>query len=339
MRRSDLINSIQKISIALKQSNIIEAVTPSQKSKGDMEGLLTIFQTYTEYSKAFTDSERKILKIFNLDTLDNPKLWTKIVIATESESRDSLMKIRSGIRYFNDFLPGIIELLKQDHVNYSDNVINELSTKSNAENKSLLTVILPEEGNEISSPERLIKVLESINLLYDAFAIIQNTSNNDLSVAAIDSGSDKSFDFLGAAKLMESIKELIIGLWDRVVFFREKKLSERLDLITKSLPIIEKIIEMEQSGNISPEQAEILKRNIVTAANNFISAGAIIPELTEYSTYNPRQLMTPEPKLLSNATEEQDQHITSAELDEDDVSEEEIETMKKIIAKKSKKRE
>lgn len=339
MRRTDLINSIQKISFAIKQSNIVEAVMLSQKSKIDIEGLLTIFQTYSEYSKNFGDSERKILKIFYLDTLDNPKLWTKIVTATETEARDSLIKIRSGLRYFNEFLPSIIELLKQDHLKYSDSTVNKLSKESNYENKLILTVILPEEGSEISSPERLIKVLESINLLYDAFAIIQNTNNNDLSVAAIDSGSDKSFDFLGAAKLMEAVKELIIGLWDRVVFFREKQHSERLDLISKSLPIIEKISEMQLGGNISPEQAEILRRNITNAANNFISAGAIIPELSEYSTYNPRQLMTPEPKLLTNTTENETQSNTSPEIDDDDVSEEEIETMKKIIAKKNKKKE
>lgn len=339
MRRTDLINSIQKISKAIKQSNIIEAVMPSPKSKGDFEGLLTIFQNYSELTKNLNEAERRILKIFNLDTLDNPKLWTKILASTESESRDSLMKIRSGIRYFNEFLPGIIELLKQDHVEYGASSQNTSSNQLNSNEKILLTVILPEDDNEISSPERLIKVLESINLLYDTFAIIQNSANNDLSVAAIDSGSDKSFDFLGAAKLMEAVKELIIGLWDRVVFFREKQLSERLDLITKSLPIIEKINQLQENGSISPEQAEILRRNVGTAANNFISAGAIIPELSNFSTFNPRQLMTPEPKLLTNAKEDTQKSQPSSEIEDDDITEEEVEAIKKIIAKRTKKKE
>lgn len=339
MRRTDLINSIQKIGFVLKQSNVQEALFSSQRQKGDIEGLLSIFQNYTNLSKTFTADERKILKIFELDSLDNPKLWTRIFSASEAEARDSFTKMRMGIRYFMEFLPSILELLKQDHINYFTSDRYEVKKEASLEDKSLLTVILPEQDNEISNPERLIKILDCINQLYDAFSIIENAEANDLSVAAIDSGSDKSFDFLGAAKLMESIKELIISLWDRVVFFREKKLSDRLDLIAKSLPVIEKINSMQEAGKMSPEQAEILRRNITNAVNNFIVTGAVIPELSNYSNFNPRQLMKPEPKLLTNTDNNTFQEKeTPIEIDDNDFSEEEIEAMKKILAKTNKKK-
>lgn len=340
MRRTDLINSIQKVGTVLKETKVSEALFSSQSKKGDIEGLLSIFQDYTSQSKEFTDDERKILKIFELNTLDDPKLWTRIFSANEAEARDAFMKIRMGIRYFTEFLPNLIELLKQDHVNYYTDQSHHLIKTAKPNDKVLLTVILPEQDNEISSPERLIKVLDSISQLYNAFSVIENLSDSDLSVAAIDSGSDKSFDFLGAAKLMEAVKELIIGLWDRVVFFREKKLSERLELISKSLPIIEKINEMQANGSVSPEQAEILRRNITNAANNFIVAGAIIPELSNYTTFSPRKLMAPEPKLLTNSdadTTEKAHQSTNTE-NTDDISDEEVEAMKKIIAKRSKKK-
>jgi hypothetical protein len=338
MRRTDLTKSIQKITTALTESNISAVIFPARE-KVDMELLLSIFQTYASFSKNFSETERQILRLFNIEALDNPKFWAKL-LGPESE-KESFLKTRSGLRYFLEYVPAILNLLKQDHVVYSEEREKNMPDFSLGQTKVMLTVILPEQNNEISSPERLIKALESIHLLYSAFAIIENTDSIDLSVAAIDSGSDKSFDFLGAAKLMESVKELIIGLWDRVVFYREKKLSERVDLIVKSLPVIEKINEMEKLGSIGPEQAEILKRNIIMAANNFISVGAIIPEFSNYSSFDPRLLMTPEPKLLTNSTEAAQSMPMSQPIvpsaSGDEISDEEIETMKKIIATRNKK--
>lgn len=84
-----------------------------------------------------------------------------------------------------------------------------------------------------------------------------------------------------------------------MVFFREQKLGAKLELVAGKLPIIEKISEMEKAGQLEPEQAEILRRDIGLGAEKFISAGAIIPEIENHSHFNPRQLMSPEPKLLA----------------------------------------
>ena len=68
--------------------------------------------------------------------------------------------------------------------------------------------------------------------MYEGCARIHKENENGLSVVAIDSGGDKSFDFLGVAKVMEEIRQIVLDLWDRVVFFRERKFEHRLELIT-----------------------------------------------------------------------------------------------------------
>jgi hypothetical protein len=85
-----------------------------------------------------------------------------------------------------------------------------------------------------------------------------------------------------------------------VVFYREHKLSERIDLIAKSLPIIDQIGALQTENKIGPEQAEILRRKVISGVCNFISAGAIIPEFEHRSNHSPRLLMTPEQKLLTS---------------------------------------
>ena len=261
------------------------------------------------------------------------------------EIRDILRVFYRGASYFLEFFPSVAALLRQDHINYSHESSQEEIAVSTDESRQILTVILPENHREISSPERLIKALDSIQLFYNVFAKLEDVDSSELSIAAIDSGSDKSFDFLGAAQLMSSVKELIIELWDRIVFYRERKLHEKLDLVAKSLPILERINALEKEDKMGKEQCELLRRAIIDGANKFISSGAIIPEFQKNNYHNPRELMAPEAKLLveSNSVVEKEKIVKKDdssfedELDEgDDLSEQEKELLKKINLKSKK---
>ena len=143
-----------------------------------------------------------------------------------------------------------------------------------------------------------------------------------LAVVACDSGSDKTFDFLGAARVLECVKEIIVILWSNVVFFRENREGRRLELIEQSLPLLERLEKMKETD---PERAELLKRQVVESAIKFREAGVTIPEIEKHTVFNPRQLMRPEPKLLISepadgaaADTEQPQELTEHAADLDD---------------------
>ena len=301
---------------------------------------MSAFQKYSEHFKRFGENERKILEIFGLNGLEDIQLWTKLLGKDITELRAITSDYRFGSRFLTDFMPKVIVMLRQDHIKYITNKDNSIKEEPQYKDKVLLTVILPEDEKTQSNPDRLIKILQSISIFYNSLIIINQCPYSELSVAAIDSGSDKSFDFLGAAKTITAVKELIIGLWDRVVFFKERQLSERLDLISKSLPIFEKIAALEETNIIGREQAELLRRDITVATVNFISAGAVIPEFQNQLAINPRTLMAPEPKLLTNDAREA--NVASANEDvsdndaHEDFTDEEWEEIKKILKKKKK---
>jgi len=121
-------------------------------------------------------------------------------------------------------------------------------------------------------------------------------------VAASDSGSDFSFDLLGNAKVIQQLKETLLSMWDRVVFYREFQASERMKLVGEALPLISDVNEMETSGKIGKEQAELLRRQISGNLDKFMQSGAIIPEMQERSHYEPRALLAPQPKYLTAGT-------------------------------------
>ena len=119
-----------------------------------------------------------------------------------------------------NFLPKFLKLTEQDYVKIITEPAKALP--KTLKGKSLLTTILIEEKDQFSNPKRIIELLDSITLLYDSCATVKKQSSSDLAILACDSGSDKAFDFLGAAKIIEMVKEIILSFWDRVLFFIEK---------------------------------------------------------------------------------------------------------------------
>jgi hypothetical protein len=288
MRRTELIDGVKTI---LERSGSKE-----DDGRGNNSDVLIALNGYAIDASKFGETERKIASILKIEILTDARRWLNFSIRTPM-AHELWMLVGQAER----FLPTIMNLIEQDYVE----TMKHDPGKAPAvfQGKALLSVIILEEKDKYSNPKRVIETLEAVQLLYESVAILNDQKNEQQMVLlACDSGSDKSFDLLGIAKLVEAVKEIILSLWDRVVFFREQKMGAKLELVANSLPIIEKISEMQKAGHLEPEQAEILRRNISLGAQKFINAGATIPEIEGHSHFNPRQLMSPEPKLLAMPT-------------------------------------
>ena len=235
-------------------------------------------------------------------------------------------------------LPKFLTLIEQDYIQSIKHNDNEMPEE--LKGKLLLSVLIVENNNQFSSPIRLTKALESISNLYSVCAKLENENENDLIVLACDSGSDKSFDFLGLAKVTEQVKDIIVTIWDKRVFHRQKHVSESLSLITESLPILEKISNMQENNSLSPEEAELLKRQVIKGSTQFIEAGITIPELNEVSEHNPKQLLMPSPKLLVspwNTSDNPDKIDNDLVINEDaELSDKELKQLKALKKKQKK---
>lgn len=301
MRRSEIIEGVNQVIDAIDESSIIKtykSIFTAQKSSRNVPELMLSFKVYAIAAHNFNSAARRIASILELDFLEDPALWAAVADTTSRVSSRGLEKVV----FAKNNLPQIVKLLDREYSNLNKD--NSEPIISNGKEMKTLSVTVFESGNIFSSPQRLVNVLESVDTFYTACAFMNDESPDTLSVVACDSGSDKSFDFLGVAKVIECVTQLIENLWDRVVFYREKQLDVRLDLINKSLPIYEKISELQQGEKIERELAERLRRNISDGVNKFIESGASIPEIDVRSTYSSRSLLSPVQKLLVSAPEE-----------------------------------
>ena len=301
MRRSEIIRSVKAVIDALELCHVREALdqVSQRHSRSGEEGrprrgstVLGALNQFSILASRFTGAEREILRIFSLTPLLDVDLWPNF-----SEPTQPAMELRQAVMVTTRLIPQVLELLTQDYQQPASRDKGKAGPRFPT--KQILSVIILEEKEHYSSSKRVVEVLEAVSLLYQSCAVIRGEkSDQQLVLLACDSGSDKSFDFLGVAKVVECVKEVILSLWDRVVFYREHKLGERLDLVAKSLPILDTVGTLQSQGKLGPEQAEILRRDIISGVEKFISCGAIIPEIESNTQFNPRQLMAPEPKLL-----------------------------------------
>lgn len=200
--------------------------------------------------------------------------------------------IEADLAFFEQHVPKILHLLARE----SDNICTKMESGIESECVRLNVIVI--EDTNISTPSRLLLMLEAVQGLYEAAAAISGQSSRDICVLSCDSGSDKSFDFIGLAKVMQCVKEIILSFWDKVVYFREDKTGKQLELIANSLPILERITVMKDDGMLEPERAELLRRQVVQSVMKFADAGVTIPEIEDFTTFSPRQLLHPAPKLL-----------------------------------------
>lgn len=301
MRRADLINAAEQVSGALTGSGVelplVEVARLGYRREpvpGELLGrLLTALREYGLRASRFTRPTRALAETLGLAPLESADTWS-MLIAAERRAQEAFA-YAERVRFATQYLPRVAGLLGQAGIPSVD----AARRGEPAGGAALLTVQVIEAPRRFSTPTRLATLLESLDMLYSACATLEGMEPNGLSVVACDSGSDKTFELLGAAPVIAAVRGLLLDVWDRVVFHREVAVPQRYRLAAESLPVLERVKDQARDGRISPEQAELLRRRIVEGTGRFLAAGATLPDLAERAYANPRTLLAPAPRLLA----------------------------------------
>lgn len=296
MLRNDIRRATAEVLLTLEETNLLPVLKSflKESESRDAGALLLAFRRYATRYEGFGESEKQLIAIMELSFLNDVDFWSSLVSEAKVRSPDNYGRYES-IKFFQEHLPKLLSLVERESDGISESRKKGKERKGSGLSRLSLTVI---EDHQLSSPERLVLALESIDGLYRACAQLVDESEGDLCVIACDSGSDKSFDFLGVAKVVECVKQVILSFWDKIVYFREDKTGRRLELVAQSLPILDEIASMKESGKLEPERAELIKKQVIESVTKFAAAGVTIPEIENFTVFDPRQLMKPEPKLL-----------------------------------------
>ena len=295
MRRREIVSSLKTIDNALGESdltNILEKAMEELPHSPPAKYIPDIIKAYGDFhnkAQTFDEHTKSLIDIFGLSDIDSPDYWAE------------LMKM-PGKK-----LAGIIEKLEYV-IGVNANLIkmfDDSSDKTGIEFKGAtgkLSVIVIEDKGKNTKPRRLIDAMESTVMIYEAAAVINKELCEGLNIKSLDSGDDKIIDFIGSQKVIDAAKEIILSIWDRIVYFKHYKANDRINMVLKALPVIDHIKDMENAKTIERESAEILRRKITEGVRKFIDSGAIIPEMEKkWGVHDPRIIMAVEQKLISQS--------------------------------------
>jgi len=308
MRRADLINGLEKVITDLDRSGIANMIRTSLSNADAKESewfSFSHYNTFTQSTMTYGPIERQIMERLRIDPLLEPRFWQEVM---NKSNRDVLIEVYQSMLQTISAVPKIVDLLSRD---YDEDAPSLTSVEgSELSGKAVLTIIIPEERGQYSSPERLIVALTSISTFYKFFADLERLDANDLTIVGCDSGSDKSFDFFGLASLIEHVRGLITDIWDRRLLGRQQQMGANIGLLAQSLPVIERLETLAEAGTIGREQCEILKRQLVDGVSKFLDAGVVTNSMVPQGANTPRALMQPQTRLLAAPQVHEKSHET-----------------------------
>jgi hypothetical protein len=307
MLRTEIMQGLAHLLAAVEDSNALDVVERVYRELTRQSGEVKLTEVLESYQKfllaysRFSTPERQLMKTLDIHEFAEAEWWSVVIGAASGAGKTQDAATTIGhplyrLRFASEYLPHVIALLKRD--TDPDTATLKTTLYAGGERPGHLLLILPEDGGKFSSPARIAAAIESIAILYEAFAELNVQSTTDLVVKSCDSGLDKVFEFQGLVPLIEKVKELLLDLWDNVIYYREKKFSERLELTAKHLPVLADIAALEDKNQLQKERAELLRRKFTSGAHKFFETGSSIPEMAQHATQSPRALLSPKETLL-----------------------------------------
>lgn len=207
MLRSDLIYWSERIVTDLQENEISRALSVIfQAQRGDTQRADSMgsypISNIISYQVAISDynsSAIEIMKSLGVQALIDREFWEAIF---SSKTPTSIRGVHVATRNVLEFLPRFIVLMTRE----ADTIY---SVKSGNKNGKICRICLIEGEKDNSSPERIVKMLQSVSDLYEVLTFSFEKKESNLQILSIDSGSDKSFDFSGISSILKEIREII----------------------------------------------------------------------------------------------------------------------------------
>ena len=306
MRRDRIIKAVNTLRDALQAAQIRELLRAARNGQ-QMEGvnrtqkILLAYNVFMRHYQDFGDSEKEMMSFFGLNPLLDIAFWSALIDGEQSVSRKIMSDVDVGAYNVIFVMPKLRELLTRendkDQLIVTDEAGNETEIKR-------LRLLLAERTRSLTDPNIIINVLRSLDEFYEGMVNLRGGSNAGLTVGSIDSGSSKSFDFFGAASIMDEISALLIAVWDRIKYSAEENFRYQIEVAMMAAGFIGRVKEAQSSGLINEEQGQRITRSVAKAIETLFRAGAYTDDMDEQREVRASSFLVPKTQLIEYRREE-----------------------------------
>jgi len=245
--------------------------------------------------QSFGVDEKLVLQEFQLDSLTNSSTWIIRVKPNPNE-----LSLAGRIRQALETFPKFINVVQRESEK-SRIVVGSPDEKTSKPLKTRKVTFLIRESDAPSlTLKDLSSVISDIESIFQVIIKIGGGASSDLIVAALDSGSDKSLDLVGAAAAVEKLSTFLLEAWDRIRYARTGKLRASIKTASEGLTLLNELKATQEKGAVSAEEAEKLKRVLLKSVDDLFLKGVYTSDMEQSVPLQPSALEFQRTKLLTH---------------------------------------
>jgi len=267
LKRSTITNSLEIINDTIVNCDVVdllESIASGRPKSQDLTKAFSTFEQLTVERHSWSNDTLRVSKIVGVEKIFESESWQSIISKPTTQKAETAGLLLKESNRFLDFMPVLKSLLELD--------------QSSPKNSEVLSLILLDSTNSSSivRAERLLSSVRDVGRIYE---IVHNTTLDNLTLIACDSGSDKEFIFGIPKSAYKFFKDFFLSSWQRFVFHKELKAEKRLDVVAKSLPLLAEVNSKRES--LGEENTILLEKMIIETATGILESGVVLAETAE----------------------------------------------------------
>jgi hypothetical protein len=304
MRRLEIIEGVNRLLHLIEEANLIDAVTKLRLSLRDekvelpVAEILHAIQSISRFKPLITDVIDQAITILDLEIVFADEFWRQAIARPKDQGEllRAATEARHSLAFVVNYLPRLLDLIE---TRSTIAALENVRKKDGAGGNKVLSVVLPEGEDELSTPARIKTAMSAIEDLYDVAMVLGSDSFDPILVLGMDSGSDKSIDFLGSARPIATVRDALVQILNVTIFLKETRAERRIEILEKEIALFARIAEFESSGKAREGELAVARQKTLRAVESLLEAGAVLAEQDRPRVVNPRKyLATTQVKLL-----------------------------------------
>jgi hypothetical protein len=127
------------------------------------------------------------------------------------------------------------------------------------------------------------------------------TTSTLLKIVKVESGSSIRFDCRGLGEPVKHFKDFLLEAWHKLRHQKAEEVTVANEAVLSSLSVLRELKKREQSGDLPPEKAELLRRTVVESTLGLFHRGVLPTEVADVEIVNNVALLGRfNPKLLTD---------------------------------------
>lgn len=296
MRRERIIKAVNSLREALHAAQIRELLRVTRTGQqvdgvNRTQRILLAYNEFTRHYQQFGDEEKDLMTFFGLNPLLDIGFWSSLIDGEQSVSRKVLSDVDVGAYNVIYVMPKLRELLTRETDKNSLIIADAGGTEKEIKR---VRVLIAEKERSLTDPHIIINVIRSMDELYEALSALHPDSGVGLGIGSIDSGSAKSFDFFGAASVMEEINTLLMGVWDRIKYTTEENFRHQIEVAMMATGFMNRVKEAQPTE----EGSQRTTRAVAKCIETLFRSGAYTDDMDTPREVRASQFLTPKTPMI-----------------------------------------